>query len=152
MIGVTHVILPDPPIGSKIACFRKFGIYVLERGPGLWRALSCTHAGSGVVSIYDGIPDEQGFFEEENLTAENPRYGQENGRVIHYANPSIMGMWMYDGGFQHGLTMKIAGQHEAVAPVVTLTWIPFKPSVRKPKPEAEQCTTKSGSSPIGSSK
>jgi len=59
-----HIYIKEPPIGNKIHLICERGLFVLERGPTLWLGLSCTHAGSGGIVVYDGVPDEEGFFPE----------------------------------------------------------------------------------------
>ena len=107
----------------------------MQRGAALWRGISCTHAGSGVVAIYDGIPNDKGFFPDEPIAKidENGVHILEDydGRLLHYANPSVMGMWMYDAGCLYGLSILIRGEHSAVTPVLSVTWLPYKPPVRR---------------------
>jgi hypothetical protein len=119
-----EINLPTPPIGNKILCVHKHGIYVLEKGPTIWRALANTHVGTGGVAVYDGVPDKNGFFNDVDIDEADPAYATSNGRLLFYANPSVMGMWMLDGGCLHGLTLITAGDCEAVAPFVTITWLP----------------------------
>jgi hypothetical protein len=61
--------VPEPTIGNKVVLIKDRGIFVLETGPSSLRAMACTHAGSGGVVIYDGVPDEQGQFEGSDAKA-----------------------------------------------------------------------------------
>lgn len=127
--AVEQVTLSYPTIGSKCWLLQKKGIYVLERGPGVLRGIACTHAGSGTLSVIDGLPDEHGFFhEQEELAATqgfSPETSEFNGRVLFHANPAVMGMWMLDGGFKYGLTLIAEGGTEAAAVIATFTWLPY---------------------------
>jgi hypothetical protein len=145
----THVYIDEPPIGNKIFLIKQYGTYVLERSPTMWRSMACTHAGSGAgVTVYDGIPDEDGFFQKdvreivvlppnptkEDLEAHNNKVKlmqqQElwnyNGREVYFANPACMGMWMFDGGTPRGLTIRVVGAVTATSPYITLTWVKLK--------------------------
>jgi hypothetical protein len=146
----TFVEIEEPLIGSKIICLRERGKYVLETGPTLFRSMACTHAGSGGVVVYDGVPDNDGFFperviaelnfdpnheptEEEIRTARAAQWNY-NGREVYYAHPACMGMWMLDGGCHYGLTIESRGTHENSAPVITVTWQKHKQKTVPPKP------------------
>lgn len=148
MTKVEFIDLPVPLIGSKIWLLDKAGMFVLERGAGLIRTDACTHAGAGTVLMFDGIPDERGFFDEHkpipetdmaelvrNMLRADASLDEErartrikksafNGRVIYKANPTVMGSWMLDGGFYHGLTIEASGGHEMVAPFASIVWMP----------------------------
>jgi hypothetical protein len=129
---VTHITLPFPRIGGKVWVLDAKGIFVLERSAGVLRTIACTHAGSGAVLAYDGIPDDRGFF--------SPRGGSDgggsgsgngsadedtkNGREIYRANPAVMGSWMLDGGFYHGLTIVHNGGHSSAPAVASIVWLP----------------------------
>jgi hypothetical protein len=56
----------EPEIGAKGFLIDSLGLFVLESGPGLLRGMACTHAGSGVLLAYDGLPNGTGFFENRN--------------------------------------------------------------------------------------
>jgi hypothetical protein len=133
-VRAQHIYVPDPPIGNKVVCLRERGIFVLERGPAIWRGMCCTHAGSGGVIVVDGVPDAEGFFPEppkvistditdpaELQKAMSEAWGY-NGREIYYAHPACMGMWMLDAGVMHGLTIISFGEVAQSAPVITATW------------------------------
>lgn len=151
--------LPIPTIGAKIWLLQETGLYVLERGSGVIRTDACTHGGAGSISIYDGIPNDQGFFEDRELpehemaelvratlrqdpdasaAAARERIAQsaKNGRRIYYANPTVMGSWMMDGGFYHGLTIEAPGGHESISPVASIVWMP-RLRAAAPAPRAE---------------
>ena len=131
-----RVKLKDPPIGNKMHLIMHHGIYVLEESPCMVRAVACTHAGSGGVIIYDGVPDEHGYFPadtpmsvlvpenptEEELAAALELYYNRNGRPVYYANPAVMGMWMFDGGLMHGFTLVSLSDAQTSAPIITITW------------------------------
>ncbi len=144
--------LPLPPIGGKCWLLDRKGLFVLERGPGTFRTAAVTHAGSGQFEIIDGIPDEHGFFPEENMPEPEPytpeeyralmdgtaddavlarrdamiAYGRRNGRSFHKHNPVVMGSWMLDAGFIHGLSVRVVGEHTGVNAFASLVWMPFK--------------------------
>lgn len=152
--------LPLPPIGGKCWVMREKGIFVLEKGAGVLRTIACTHAGAGNLEALDGIPNEQGFFADEDMsepqppTRENWRartvpggarvapvsfddamrrhtedmkiYMRREGRPLYSANPVVMGSWMLDGGFIHGLTLRVAGGHESASAIASIVWQPFK--------------------------
>ena len=121
-LPIYHIDLPKPPIGNKIFLAQQHGVYVLERGPCSWRAMANTHMGNGSITVYDGVPDERGLFPVNEKTLDLIR----NGRPVFNANPPILGMWMFDGGMYHGLTLILPGGHMAgVSPCVTITWAPL---------------------------
>ncbi len=122
--------IEEPLIGAKAVCLRDPGMYVLEAAPVLFRGMACTHAGSGGVAIYDGVPDQDGYFPElpelpEGEENDPMAKWNRNGRLIYYAHPACMGMWMLDAGCRHGLTIVMQGT-EQVSPIVTLTWMKHK--------------------------
>src|ERR1700678_3476955 len=63
----TRVELPVPPMGGKCWVLDRKGLFVLEEGPGTLRTIACTHAGSGSLICYDGLPDSRGFFPDEQM-------------------------------------------------------------------------------------
>jgi hypothetical protein len=125
-LPVYKVNLPNPPIGNKIICLQRPGRFVLEDGPCTWRAMANTHQGTGAVSVYNGVPDESGNFPEAGKDLE-----EFNGRQVFNANPAILGMWMFDGGMSHGLTLEVKGVWNGVAPCLTITWMPEKKITRR---------------------
>ncbi len=129
-----HIYIPQPPIGNKIHLILQRGLFVLERGEGVWLGMSCTHAGSGGVVVYDGVPNDDGFFPEpparpmdtappEEWLEYYKAMGCYNGRPLSYAHPASMGMHIFSGGFWHGLTVKAVGEMEATASILTFTWL-----------------------------
>ncbi len=163
----------EPEIGSKGFLIEKDGLFVLSTGPGLLRGIACTHAGSGMLVVHDGVPTSNGFFEnrghrqmaagssdeiwrcarcdgaqcpmcfgageiahaiERVPCPVGPRhcsacrgtgiegdYWSRNGRVMMRLNQ--MGMWMFDAGFHHGLSIAVAGGTPSVHIIATITWL-----------------------------
>lgn len=118
--------MPVPPIGGKVYLIQTKGLFIFERGPGTFRTLACTHAGSGGFIGYDGVPDENGIFPDEGMEPSHPGYGQANGRVIYKANPAVMGSWMCDAGFYHGFAIRASGGHRNAPAFGTVVWMPFR--------------------------
>jgi hypothetical protein len=123
MADIYYVHVNKPPIGGKAFVIDKKGIFVFERGATLLRTIACTHAGTGGATVYDGIPDDDGFFPDEKLTEDDPNYYNRNGRPLFTMHPSIMGSWALDGGAIHGLTVKADGGTDQVNAVITIVWI-----------------------------
>ena len=129
----TRIILNTPTIGGKIWLLDRKGMFVLEEGPGMMYTIACTHAGSGSITAYDGIPNEEGFFPDEEIADTDPDYATCNGRKIFNSNPAMMGSWMTNGGFMHGLTILAGGgMHESVALMASIVWM----GAKKPKENA----------------
>lgn len=124
-MSVVHVELPNPPMGGKIWLLETKGLFVLERGSGTLRTIACTHAGSGALMAYDGVPGESGFFDEPPPITD-PAYWIFNGRPIYRANPVVMGSWMCDGGFTHGLTVCASGGTDSACAVASIVWVAFR--------------------------
>jgi hypothetical protein len=138
--AVTYIDLPTPLIGGICWLLREKGIFVLQRGPGVLRTIACTHAGSGALEAIDGVPDERGFFGDANLDDPTDRfmdytspevwtdackqYAQRHGRPLYSASPVVMGSWMLDAGFLHGLTIRAAGGHDAASAIASIVWLP----------------------------
>lgn len=114
--------LAMPSLGGKIWLIDKKGQFVFERGSGTLRTIACTHAGSGTLAAYDGVPDEAGLFPDEL----NPYGPNANGRIIYKAHPAVMGSWMLDGGFRFGLTVRSLGGQPGTPTFASLVWLPFK--------------------------
>ncbi len=53
-------------------------------------------------------------------------YMRRRGRQLYSANPVVMGSWMLDGGFIHGLTLRVAGGHDAAMAIASVVWQPYK--------------------------
>jgi hypothetical protein len=148
---VTHIDLPTPPMGGKCWVLKSKGLFVLERGPGVLRTIACTHAGAGALEAIDGIPDENGFFPDQDMPEPNvadflhtfaydgagvatpmpggydvaaKAYACRQGRPLYSASPTVMGSWMLDAGFLHGLTIRAAGGHEAAFVIASIVWMP----------------------------
>ena len=116
--------MPLPPIGGKCYLIDRKGIFIFEDTPGTLHTIACTHAGSGSMIAYDGVPDAKGDFPE--VSEKDPDYDTRIGRPICKANPIVMGSWMLDGGFYHGLTIKVLGGHDRVMPMASVVWIPYR--------------------------
>lgn len=120
---------PHPPIGGKCWLLQTKGVFCLERGSGTLITIACTHAGSGSIHVIDGIPDENGFFPD--LAEIDPgeiglRNTMTEGFEFYRANPAVMGTWMLNAGFVHGLTIRSVGGNQSVPPVASVVWLPFK--------------------------
>ena len=112
-------------MGGKCFVLEQKGLFLMEPGPGTLRTIACTHAGSGQLIAYDGIPNENGFFPDHEMPADHPEYHCRNGRPIYRANPVVMGSWMLDAGFLHGLTIFVVGDQLTVNCVASVVWMPF---------------------------
>lgn len=130
--AVTYVRIPQPRMGGKVWLLDRKGIFVLEEGPGLLRTIACTHAGAGSLLAIDGIPDEKGFFQGysgndlQRLISEGhlpSDYFSRSGKPIYKANPAVMGSWMLEGGFHHGLTIISKGGNSAVSAIASIVWL-----------------------------
>lgn len=117
-----YIDVPLPQIGGKAWLMDRPGIFVLETGEGTMRTLACTHFGAGNIAIYDGIPNDEGYFQD--IPEDDPAYPMRNGRPFYRANPAVLGSWMLDAGFIHGLTIEVTGGHEGISPIGTIVWMP----------------------------
>lgn len=126
-IPVHQINLKQPPIGNKMFCAQQHAYYVLEKGPTTLRALANTHMGSGSIVIYDGVPDENGFFPDN---VQKHTLADFEGRIVFNANPPVMGMWMFDGGLHYGCTLALLPGTAGVSPCVAITWMPAQPVKR----------------------
>lgn len=137
---IVEINLPPPVLGSKCFLLEEKGMFILERGPGLLRTIACTHAGCGSLVAIDGVPNEKGFFPEipegENILdlPTDPTKGAYPGRPFYRANPTVMGSWMLDAGFFHGLTILAAGGNDGIAAIASIVWMPYR--ARTPAPPA----------------
>ncbi|HVC18012.1 MAG TPA: hypothetical protein VNE18_12010 [Rhodanobacter sp.] len=52
-------------------------------------------------------------------------WGKRVGRPYYRACPIVMGSWMLDAGFIHGLTIKSVGDHSGVNAFCSIVWMPF---------------------------
>jgi hypothetical protein len=118
-----------PPMGGKIWCLKEKGVFVLEEGPTVFRTLAVTHVGSGGLTFYDGVPDEQGRF-----PGYDPDDADSNGTEIHVHPGTVLGSWMLDGGCWHGLTVRATGGTEGVSSVGSIVWLPVKTRARAAVP------------------
>lgn len=133
----TIIHVKEPPIGNKVTLIKERGLFVLETGPAMLRAMACTHAGSGGFTVYDGVPDEHGWFpkettkifrkdfkdEQEFMIAQEIERQNQNGRDFYYAQPACMGMWMLDAGCNYGITVENLGASGTSVPIITVTWM-----------------------------
>lgn len=119
-LPIFHVDLPLPPIGNKIYYASQAGFYILEKGPCVWQAMANTHQGTGNIKVFNGVPNENGHFENPVETIDLVK----NGRLVFNANPPVLGMWMFAGGLDHGLTLEISGVLNNISPSITITWMP----------------------------
>ncbi len=137
----TEIELPMPPMGGKCWVLAKKGQFLLQRGPGMLVTVNCTHAGSGTLEIFDGIPDDEGLFSERKLvfkdkgevkvpgiraSEDDKNFGLRNGRSLKRANPVVMGAWMSNAGFFHGLTVRHLGGQSGVPAVAAIVWMPYR--------------------------
>lgn len=130
-----RINIDQPPMGGKAWLLENKGIFVLEECAGDLRTIACTHAGSGSLSVIDGIPDEHGFFPDHEMKSDHSNWEMRNGRPIYRANPVVMGSWMLDAGFFHGLTIIASGGTDSASAIATIVWVPHKPRIITPKPK-----------------
>lgn len=137
---VQDVDMPTPSMGGKVWLLAEKGVFVLQRGSGTLRTLAITHAGAGNLEAIDGIPDDRGFFPDHEMQApvrapdeaDGPylvrlkAYHTRNGRPFYRANPIVMGSWMLDAGFNHGLTIRAEGGHDSTSAIATVVWMPYR--------------------------
>ncbi len=145
------IMVPQPPMGCPSYLIERPGMFVLHVGPGTLITDACTHAGAGSMMIYDGVPDENGYFPEAppvpeegkawqvrtadgfrlaDLSEWREAYGRRHGRELLRKSPVVMGSWMLNAGFHNGLTVDVSGGHEGMAPVATIVWTPFRGAAR----------------------
>lgn len=126
-----RITLPTPRLGGKCWVIQEPGLFVLEEGEGAFGTLACTHAGSGGVIIYDGVPDEFGNFPEFKGEENSPEWFVRPGREIYRAFPVVMGSWWINGGFYHGLTVSHRGESVHTTPMIgSLVWNAAKKAVK----------------------
>lgn len=99
--SLTRVEIPEPIIGGKGWCIEGVGNFLLEEGPGVLRAIGITHTGSSYITIYDGLTIS-------------------GARPLFRANPTVLGHWMLDLGFNEGLCIEVGGK---MMPFATIVWI-----------------------------
>ena len=132
------ILLETPPLGGKCWLLEDKGIFVLEKCSGVLRTIACTHAGSGSLAVIDGIPDENGFFPDHEMKEDHPNYHMRNGRPIYRATPVVMGSWMLDAGFFHGLTLLAKGGTDSACAIASIVWMPHVQRVAKVKPDEKR--------------
>lgn len=121
--------LPKPKMGSKGWLLDRWGNFNLEQGPGVLRGIACTHTGSGTLEVVDGIPNEDGFYPDEEIVNKgslHPDYNTANGRMVFKSPGSVMGMWTLNVGLYHGLTIHAYGGTDSAPPCITFIWEPYK--------------------------
>lgn len=116
--------LEMPPLGAKCWVMDQKGLFVLERCPGTLRTIACAHAGSGTLEIFDGVPNDDGELPPPVMIGGEDYDGK--GRQLFKANPIVMGSWMLDAGFQHGLTVRNSGGQPGTPAIASIVWLPFK--------------------------
>ena len=126
-----RIVLPTPKLGGKTYLIKAPGLYVFEEGPGTLRTMAVTHAGSGSLVAFDGVPDDHGDFPDEDMKEiinglRNERYDTRNGRPFYRATPAVMGSWMLDAGFYNGLSILADGGGHGVAVFATIVWMPVR--------------------------
>jgi hypothetical protein len=121
-----EIDLPLPPIGGKCWLLENKGLFVLARGPGVLRTIACTHAGSGSLEAIDGVPSEDGYFPRPDADETAKQAFARNGRILYRATPVIMGSWLLDAGFIHGLTIRAGGGHQSASAVASIVWMPVR--------------------------
>lgn len=121
---ITKIIIPQPSMGSKGWVLDEFGLFELERGPGVLRGMACTHTGTGAIEIVDGFLNEDGYYPDEEVRKNHltDDYCKCNGRILFKSPGSVMGMWTLNIAFQHGLTIHALGGHGNQGPCITLIW------------------------------
>jgi hypothetical protein len=138
-----RVFVAQPPMGAKVYVIERPGLFVLEEGPGTLITDACTHAGAGGLVIYDGMPDNQGYFPESEKPTDDAtayatpgdrdaafdRYGKRHGRELLRQPAAVMGSWMLNAGFHNGLTIDVSGGHMDLYPVASIVWQPFRRAV-----------------------
>ena len=98
---LTRIELPEPIVGGKGWCVEGIGNFLLEEGPGVLRAIACTHTGSSYLTIYDGL----------TLAEARPLFRMQ---------PTVLGHWMVDLGFNEGLILEVGGK---MTPFSTIVWL-----------------------------
>ena len=92
----------------------------------MFAGINVTFSGGVTLTIYDGVPDKDGFFTEPKS-----REGAYPGRPIWRSHPLYMGMNQLNGGFHYGLTLMCEG---SVDPTASIMWSAVKKSAKKVEP------------------
>jgi hypothetical protein len=117
---IFNLEIQQPKLGNKICCIEQHGTYVLERGACSLRGMANTRIGNGAISIYDCLPEEDGRI-------------PSNAKLIFNACPPILGMYMFDGGCDLGLTVVLhgSGGMNNLPPCITFTWAAYREQKRR---------------------
>jgi hypothetical protein len=99
--------IPEPIIGGKCWVPDAFGKFLLQEGPGILRCIAITHTGSGALTLYDGVR-----FHYHKLQA----------FTKFRANPTVLGHFMLDAGFNDGLILELEGSRSL--PCASIVWVP----------------------------
>jgi hypothetical protein len=125
-LPIFKVHLPMPPLGAKCLAIAKKGVYIMEECSGTLISVMCTHAGAGIMLGADVVPDERGYFQTYSPDPEDPDQDlTKPGLELYHAHPAVMGAWLLNGGFHHGLTMVFGAGHDSCPTVASVTWMPF---------------------------
>lgn len=62
----------------------------------------------------------------EDLAYAKDPFWSRNGRPLYGAPAMVMGSWMMDGGFLHGLTIRAEAGHESTSAMATIVWAAFR--------------------------
>lgn len=125
-LPICRVTRPQPQLGAKCVALTQKGVYIMEQGPGSLVTIACTHAGSGIVVAYDGYPDENGFVE---TYSPDPKALDQDltkpGLELVHCHPAIMGSWMMNSGYHHGLTIILGSEDNSPSAIASIVWMPF---------------------------
>ena len=105
-LPIRRMAVAKPPVGSKCHLILEKGTFVLEEQPGNILHLTCAHAGSGSVKVFDGIVQGPHII----------------GRELFRASPMAMGVWHLNAGFQHGLVIEVMGSLNDVNAMFSVVW------------------------------
>jgi len=127
MTDFARISIPKPPLGGKSTVLREDGIFLLEEGPGLCWHVVCGHAGMHGFSVWD-----------------TQRQGSELifVRELFSLNPSYLGVWHLNSGFQFGLAIKSMSSKDAHAhaPAITPCWMLKSDGSRTPETTKQNLT------------
>lgn len=121
---VERIIIEPPEIGFKGWLINRKGKFLFEEGPTTLWAFNCTAGGSGGFAIYDGVPNEDGYFPHSHLPAPHPSEDRRNGRMVVEGHPATLGAWSLGIQMYHGLYVVAQGGFEGVPTFGTLSWMP----------------------------
>ena len=104
---IQRVVVAKPPLGAKAWLMDRRGVFVLEEQPAVIHHVTCTHAGSGSLRIFDG-----GVID-----------GRIEGRPIFRQAVTAMGVWHLSAGVQHGLVLENVGRGaDSMSAIASLVW------------------------------